>query len=48
MMSNNQNKINLEDINNANSNGGSANSSNLTTQNPSVKILIGYHKPAFI
>ncbi|EOH7902799.1 DUF4422 domain-containing protein, partial [Campylobacter coli] len=47
-MNNNQNKISLEDISNANSNGGSANSSNLTTQNPSIKILIGYHKPAVL
>ncbi|HHD0572776.1 DUF4422 domain-containing protein [Campylobacter coli] len=46
-MSNNQNKTNLEGINNTNNNGGT-NSSNLAIQNPSIKILVGYHKPAVL
>ncbi len=46
-MNNNQNKTNLEGINNTNNNGGT-NSSNLVTQNPSIKILVGYHKPAVL
>ncbi|HEB7538874.1 TPA: DUF4422 domain-containing protein, partial [Campylobacter coli] len=47
-MSNNQNKTNLEDVNNINNNSDGLNSSNLITQNPSIKILVGYHKPAVL